>query len=416
MAPVHVVLANVSADDNRGGCAITEATLGAIERSLPGSDISLIPAAGIADIEHALRHTQLSFPRARVLPAILPPRSGYLVRAAIRGLITAVASILRRPRGTSPLAQALTADLVVTRGDALFVDRPSIKGLLSICAASLPAVVATRWGVPSVFSGTEVGPFAHRASRAVASAILPRAGLIVVRNDDSRDHALALGVRDERVVTLPDTAFGFPRPDRSAAESLASSFGFTPSRFVFVTVGADRPLAGMSSFESRLASLLRSLLDGGLVDQVAVVVQVDGRHISDRAASARFVERAADPRFRLVDADLAPAALVGLNASAAFSIGTRMHASILSLVAGTPTFPVAVWPKVRKLFEPLGLDDWILPFPDLDPEAAARSIVGVLADRKGARERARRIADDQRDRLHEFEALLARAASRPARG
>jgi polysaccharide pyruvyl transferase WcaK-like protein len=362
-----------------------------------------------------MRHTRAAFPQATIKPPVVGAlRGSGIVGAALRGLAAARLFVGRTLNSSAfePLASVARADLVVTRGDALFVDRRSVKGLLSICAATLPALLATRWGVPSVLSGTEIGPFTHAPSRLVCAMILKRVGLVVARNDGSRQAALALGVRPANVVVLPDTAFGFPRPRPEDARAIAERFGLTPRGFAVVTVGTDSLLPVMDDFESRLRDLLRRVLEMALVREVAVVLQVDGRHISDRETTARFVERAADQRVRLIGDDLTPTELTALNGAAAFSLGTRMHSSILSLVAGTPTFPVAVWPKVRKLFDPLGLDDHVVSFPDFERDLMVSRIERDLASGDDARNRMRAIADRQLDELREFERLLAREAGR----
>jgi polysaccharide pyruvyl transferase WcaK-like protein len=415
MTPARVVLANVSADDNRGGCAITFATMSELQRALPDCELTLIAAAGIADLHDAMRHTRRAFPRATIKPPVVGSLRGWgVIGAAIRALAAARLFVGRTPNMSAfePLSSVAGADLVVTRGDALFVDRRSLKGLLSICAATLPALLATRWGVPSVLSGTEIGPFSHAPSRLVCATILKRVGLVVARNDGSRQAAIALGVRSENVVVLPDTAFGFPRPQPADARAIADRFGLTPSGFAVVTVGTDSALAAMEGFESRLRDLLRRVLERSLVREIAVVLQVDGRHISDRQTTRQFVERAADPRIRFIDDDLTPTELTALNGAAAFSLGTRMHSSILSLVAGTPTFPVAVWPKVRKVFDPLGLDDHVVSFPDFDPEDIVGRIAQDLASGEGARSRMRAVVDLQLEQLREFEKLLSREGAR----
>ena len=78
----------------------------------------------------------------------------------------------------------------------------------------------------------------------------------------------------------------------------------------------------------------------------------------------------------------------------------------LSLVAGTPTFPVALWPKVRKLFSPLGLEGRLIPFPVFAVEAMAERIVQDLAAGEAVRTELRKLAEDQRHKLREFEELL----------
>jgi polysaccharide pyruvyl transferase WcaK-like protein len=406
----RVVLANVSADDNRGGCAITFATVGLIQRAIPDAKLVMIPAAGFSDLSRGLRHTRREFPEAEIAPPIVPSGHGAaLALTALAGLWS-LRHLVRRPRGDSIFARVANADLVVTRGDALFVDRPDLKGLMSISAATLPSMVAHRWGVPAVITGTEVGPFRHWLPRAVCGFILRRAGLVVVRNDDSFTVARALGVPPGRVVALPDLAFGFVPATAAAQDAVRRTYALGNEPYAVVTIGTDLPVHGTDEFYGQLKVLLSRLLDAGVLRRVIIVLQVDGKHISDRSESERFVARMSDARVTLGADDLTPGALAALYAAAACSLGMRMHASILSLLAGTPTFPVAVWPKVRKLFATLGLDDSVIDFPSFPLERTQALITTRVDGGNVERTRLREVSRAQADKLSELEIILRKMA------
>lgn len=405
----HIVLANVSADDNRGGAAITIATARAIASVAPSARIELLPAAAIADLGSAFRHTRAALPEATLLEPLFRAGDGIVGGARIaRAATLSRLLVARGPFMPRAIQRVLSADAVITRGDALFVDRPSVRGLMSVWAANFPGVLASRWGVPAILSGTEIGPFEHRASRMLARAILRRADLVIARNTASFEEALALGVPRERVDEVPDPAFSFERPHPDAIESARKLYARDKGRFGIVTVGVDTPIPGMREALAALRTTLRGLLDDSTIDQVLVVVQVDGKHISDRMASREFVEQAADPRISVVEDDLAPDALVALFGAAAFTLGTRMHMGILSLVAGTPTFVIALWPKVRKLYGAIGLDDVVVAYPDLDPAELRARVARTVGLGGAARERARTVAEREGARyVARFTHLLA---------
>ena len=405
----HIVLANVSADDNRGGAAITIATARAIASAAPSARIDLLPAAAIADLGSAFRHTRAALPEATLLEPLFRGGDGIVGGARIaRAATLSRLLVARGPFMPRAIQRLLSADAVITRGDALFVDRPSARGLLSVWAANFPGVLATRWGVPAILSGTEIGPFEHSGSRVLARVILRRADLVIARNAASAEEALALGVPVERVEEVPDPAFSFERPSSDTIANARAMYARGARRFGVVTVGVDTPIPGMRAALAALHMTLRGLLDGGTIDRVLVVLQVDGRHITDHAASREFVEQASDPRISLVADDLAPSSLVAVFGAADFTLGTRMHMGILSLVAGTPTFVLALWPKVRKLFGALDLGDVVVSYPDLDPAELRVRIARTVEQGRVARERARAVADSEGARyLTRFRELLA---------
>lgn len=366
----------------------------------PEAILEFLPAAAIGNLESAFRHTRAALPDVAMLPPLVRARRG--VRGSlevVRGL--ALARCLVAPKVAAPptLRRVLSAQAVVTRGDALLVDRPSARGLLSIWAANFPAVVAARGGVPTILSGAEIGPFEHAAPRALASAILRRYGLVIARNTASESAALELGVPARRLREAPDPAFTFPAPTFDAVARMRTTHARSAARLGVVVVGVDSPLPGMSRALTVLSQTLKRLVEGGRIDRVLVVLQVDGRHISDRRASLLFVEQAADPRIALLDEDLSPAELTALFGAASFTLGTRMHMGILSLVAGTPTFVVALWPKVQKLLGALGINGLVVSYPDLGIDDLYARIDRAIEQSEVARARAREVATREGERF-----------------
>lgn len=83
---MRIVLANVSADDNRGGAAITAATLLALGRAFPGAEVSLLPALAIRDLRCAFRHTRQEFRDVEWLPPLAETLPGTRIAwSLVRG-------------------------------------------------------------------------------------------------------------------------------------------------------------------------------------------------------------------------------------------------------------------------------------------------------------------------------------------
>jgi colanic acid/amylovoran biosynthesis protein len=382
----NILISNAFADDNRGGAAITIAAIDAILSAFPDARVAAITVgSGTPDRSH--RFTRARYPDVDLLLPLVEVPHGPL--GGLRAVLRSIRFLFVPPGRSASLAirRLLEADLVVSKGGYVFVDRQGLRGLLALWLTAFPVILASQYGIPTAIHATTIGPFSHRMSRALNRWILRRATLVLPRDRRSYAEALSLGLDPWRVHEVPDSVFGVTPPARSQRESVAKKLGFEGVRFGSVTV-----LRGSGSsdvhqrFLANLGRVVQGVLDRGIVDRIAVVVQVDGE-TSDADISRSFVESVADPRVRLICEDLPPEELIAFYGAGSFTIGCRLHSAIFSLVGGTPAFAFAVsGAKTYGIFESLGLHEFVVPYPQFDGQALGRAIEEVV----GAGEAARR--------------------------
>ena len=358
----RAVISNVYADDNRGGSAITAATIEAVRRAFPGCAVSLITTTDSADdLSTTHRHTMRSFPDVEVLPAILAAPKGPLagIRAVLRSLLLLAAP--RSPRRNLSLQRVRQADLVIGKGGQVFSLRRGIRGVAGLWLVLFPVILAARLGITRCLYSVTVGPYGTRdMSRALAGWILRRMNLVLVRDARSRSEVLRLGVKPGAVVQIPDCVFSLVRDTRSRVESLLEEYGLERRRFCTVTITRPAPNEEPPIFEY-IGGILEPLLDRGAVDRVLIVVQADGKVKSDLKPSEDLLRHLSDSRVAIVREDLSVEDLMTLYEASAFTLGGRIHSAILSLVAGTPGFPLlrtgAI--KAESIFGTIGLGRWV---------------------------------------------------------
>jgi colanic acid/amylovoran biosynthesis protein len=386
----NIVISNVFADDNRGGAAITGAAIDAVLGAFPEARVAAITVApGMSDRTH--RFTRARYPDVDFLtPSIEVPKGAL---GGLRALMRSVRFLLVRPGpSASPtIHRLLGADLVVSKGGHVFVDRQGIRGLLSLWFTAFPVILAARYGIPTAIHATTIGPFRHKSSRALNRWILRRATLVLPRDGRSHTEALLLGLDPQRVSQVPDSVFSVTPPARKHRESVARKLGFHGVRFGIITVRRGPGSSEVhKQFLANLTRVARSVLDRDIVDRIAVVVQVDGE-TSDADISRSFVESVADPRVSLVCEDLSPEEMIAFYGAGLFTVGCRLHSAIFSLVGGTPAFSVAViGAKMHGVFESLGLQEFVVPYPQFDDQALENAIEQVVhkgeASRRAIRE------------------------------
>jgi polysaccharide pyruvyl transferase WcaK-like protein len=377
-----VIISNVFTDHNKGGAAITAQTIECVQRAVSQADVRLVTVRHEADgYRTSHRFTARRFPDITIRGPLVPPAGGPFagIRAAARSLWLLL--FARRLASSPALREIVESQLVVSKGGHVFVERGGIRRALSLWMTSLPLLLARRFGVPTAVLCTTVGPFTTWHSRAVAGFVLRRVTRLVVRDDNSLQEALALGVEPARVTSLPDIVFAASPPTAERCLQVAARFGLENSRFCVVTVSEG---TADGHFFEQLGRTLHRLLDGDTIDRVIVV-----RHArEDIALSRRFIDGLDDARASCLEEDLSPDDLLALYGAASCLIGRRMHSAIFALVAGIPTFAFTkTGMKVQGVMASLGLDDLVMTYPDFDPMGFAARIERELRNPEVLRNR-----------------------------
>jgi colanic acid/amylovoran biosynthesis protein len=408
----RVIVCNVFPDGNKGGAAITGATIDAVREAVPGAPITLIATQVDTDrFAESHRFTMERYPDVEMRMPLAGTQRGPL--AGLRTVFRSIGFLLRDPcTSRDPrVREIVDARLVVSKGGYVFVERKSIRRLLRVLPTALPLVLASRAGVRTAAIGATVGPFTTWSSRALNRWILRRLDLLVPRDEYSYGEALKLGVPADRVLFLPDLVFSHPSVTDAEAAVVAEGCGLAGLRVAAITV-TDRP--GYEEHARCLLGVIQRVLGDGLVDRVAVVLQAT----EDRKTSEEFVERCADPRVVLVDQDLSPEQLIAFYRACSFVMTRRLHASIFSILAGTPTFPVVTGTgrKTEGVMRSLGLEDFLLAYPAFDVEDTVRRVTASVESREEVRVRLETAVAGARVKLREVPLALARLVSMSPQG
>lgn len=229
-------------------------------------------------------------------------------------------------------------------------------------------------GRPLVLYPCSLGPFPG-LHRAFARRLLPSCDLVMVRERISERLALGLGVAREKLRLVPDSAFMFEDDGRAAAElaPVCRRLNARARPWIGVSVrhhhfpGAADPAAAYRRYLQAVARAVdRAVVDHGATAVFVPQVLGGGGAGGDLDASRAVLAEMAHPeRALLLEDDLSPQALLALYGGFELMIGTRMHANILAMGAGTPTVAIAYGHKTTGIMELLGLADHVLPIEEV---------------------------------------------------
>lgn len=281
------------------------------------------------------------------------------------------------------------SDLVIARGTNIFFDKPGrpwmrLFGYYSLC---FPFLYARRVRTPYVIYGHSIGPLHDRFRKQLIGSVLRKALLVLPREELSRDYVLGeLGVAKDRVHVVPDSVFAWTDSEAPifAADSDAQR-GLTEGSYMCIAI--RRGMSDEDSHIEPIAAAIRKILLDGLVERCIILTHChpfdgyvgaeDDREISERLFRAIDLEG----RALLVGRSLSPDSLVHIYRRAKFVIGMRLHAVILSVVAGTPAIALSYWgSKTLGVMRMAGLDHLVFDFKTLTEETLTRAILKLVAN------------------------------------
>lgn len=403
----HVVITNVYGDDNRGGAAITAATIRATRAAWPDSETSLVSISANQDsLEHDFRHTRAAFPNVTILPAPLrlgePHRRGWAAVARSKYI-----QWTRTSGNDATLEIVANADVVIGKGGQLLGRSPyGLRGSASLWMGLFPVAFAQSLKIQTGFYSVTIGPFLRRdPGRAIVASVLRETRLVMPRDGVSTKEAVGLGLDSSNVSMMPDCVFGFAPPTDNQIASVTTRFGLRRNQFVAVTAtkNANRRPAGRRLSE-QLVRVLNEVVSAGRIERIAVVVQAP----EDLRISLELKSALPTGATLVIDEDLSPESLMALYGGAVITIGGRVHSAIFSTVAGTPVIPLDRHPnhKARDIFALAGLDHCVVDGADLSENALEIRLKATLDSSDESRRLVRKASREMRSRVLDADATL----------
>lgn len=228
-------------------------------------------------------------------------------------------------------------------------------------------------GKPPVLGPSSIGPF-HGRQRRWARRALSLATRIYVREDHSIEILRRLGGNPDLFVRTPDMAFAFVPGDLSGAginatESLPSTvplLGISMREHSFP--GHSEPAQLEQQYVEEVARAAQRVV--ALGGHVVVVSQT---HWDTRIGQRLVALLPKEAVTTIFDDDLTPSDLQAIYGHFRLMLGTRMHANILAMTAGTPVLGIAYEPKTAGILEEMGWPERIAWIDQVDSGLADRT-------------------------------------------
>ncbi len=230
--------------------------------------------------------------------------------------------------------------LVESGGGDSFTD---IYGLSRLARMAHVHRVASKARIPVVLGPQTIGPFETFTGRAMGRRMLRTARIVLARDPASAEHARVLGRTPDALAT--DVVFTLPQPAsiqrRDIVLNVSGLLWSENSHIDFRQYRvATRALVRAALADGRSITVLPHVLDNPSID-------------NDVPVSLELKDEFADVELYLPSSLADARAVLG---SAEVVVGSRMHACLNALSAGTAAFPWAYSRKFLPLMSDLG---WI---------------------------------------------------------
>ncbi|NQU10441.1 polysaccharide pyruvyl transferase family protein [bacterium] len=396
-----VLINSVYSFRNRGDSAIVEAMSRCLQRLVPGVEIHLLSTFWEENDPYYGPWRLQSAPYLWDIPM-----DDNKVRRLARAIVALgrLAADPRRSASLPPRGAARTralyrrASLVIDCGGGSLFSSNRYWFYLGLYQHLFNLWAAGHRRIPVVIAPQSIGPFNKWADEQATRALLRRLHCVMVREPES---ARLLERWRVPCHLVPDAAF--------LGDFLPAS---SPALDPLVAGAQDRARTGVNlgltvldwHWADETAVHRREAIDEYLVKLVAVCDRVHARHPlhvhiipqvtvafgdSDRGASEQLAAglRGRVASVTVIDADLPAAQLQAFYGQMQVFVGSRMHSTILAMLAGVPAIGLAYQPKTFGTYELLGLREFVFDIRAFTVDAVAACLLGMIDNRTALRAR-----------------------------
>lgn len=304
---MRIVISGYYGFGNAGDEAVLAATVGELERRLPGAEV--VALSGDPRTTAELHGVQAK-PRWPLLTLVRTIRS---------------------------------ADLLLSGGGSLLQNETSRA---SLAYYLLTLQIARGYGVPFVIHAQGLGPLNGAVAERLVASALRRASAVTLRDEASLALARKLSVPEERLTLTADPAFLLEPVGPAEVDAILRDAGIEAGEpLVGVVVREWRgarealgPLARIARMAAEDWDARTLVLPFGLPDDLEVSHEL--------AALA--------PGVTLIERELHPRALLGLIGRLDLLVAMRLHALIFAAATAVPGVGLSYDPKVEALCEAAG--------------------------------------------------------------
>jgi polysaccharide pyruvyl transferase CsaB len=305
------------------------------------------------------------------------------------------------------LDAAAESDLIIVGGGGLFQDYwGTPKGIaLTPFHWGIPfytalGMLAMLYQKPFMIYSVGVGPLFSEEGRRLTRWTFELADIATVRDQESKNLLVSLGVAQEKILVTPDPALVLQRDTESAEKILLTSgIDLMAHPLIGVCIRNWREGEEADRWRKALAEALDRFLDMHDAQVVFIPFQISDHPLeNDHAAALSVVAMMQNnDRVYTLDQSPAPATVAGLISYCKMIVGMRLHSLIFAAGAEIPPVALAYDLKVQSLMKDLELSEYSIDLPFMTSEQLFGILTASWERQKQTHETLRFYADRLRE-------------------
>lgn len=261
------------------------------------------------------------------------------------------------------------SDIVISGGGSILQDTTSARSLIYYLSI---IYIAKKMGKKVMFYGNGFGPITKAINKKLVKHIINKVDIITVRDYQSKEEMISLGIKKEIIVTA-DVTFAYKAlPEIEIEEMLIDD-----------EIDTDKKMVGISVREWKNEEKYKSVIAKAgdyLIDKGYEVIFIPMQHPRDYIISeeiASMMERTP----KILQKIYSPKELISLMGKLYIMIGMRLHSLIFATIAGTPILGIEYDTKIYNFLQIVEQDN-AGKVEDLDIDNLIKNIDNVLERRQ----------------------------------
>lgn len=267
-------------------------------------------------------------------------------------------------------------DLLISGGGSLLQDVTSTRSLLYYLAIMKLAQICNK---PFMIYANGIGPIDGKLNRTLTKRILNKAELITLRDEESKEYVLNMGVKNENIHVTADPVFTLEAVSKEEVSEIFEREG----------IEKDKKMIGISvrlwKNSEELIDVLAKSIDVMAEKYDADVLLVPMHYPVDLDISNKILDRVKCKNCYVLEEKYNVEEIMGIIRELEIILAMRLHALIYAATQYVPIVGLVYDPKVRGILLSLGIENFV-DVETIEYEELMKDVDYVWSNREELRE------------------------------
>ena len=293
------------------------------------------------------------------------------------------------------------SDVLLSGGGSLLQDSTSTRSLMYYLSITVMAKLLRK---KVMLYANGIGPVSGKRNRRLVKQVVNRADLITLREENSYEELLSMGVNPKKCFVTADPAFTMNGIDAEASRELLQAEGVPLDKPIVVV--SVRKWKDMDKFIGRFARMCDTIVEKYDRNIVFLGMQMPNDIIVSEKVRAQMKQKA-----YILKNNHSPYEVMGIISQADFILSMRLHTLIFAAKQQVPLIGFVYDPKIEYYLEKLEMPSGG-KLKEFDPETTLEYVDDVIRNKEAYVEKLGEKEKELEKMAHRNEKYLAKLLER----